>query len=798
MARIRSYDLVEQTQIDNNDYLLGNDTDSAGAIATKRFGMDTLREFFGANTARDIAAAIPRGFMLAVGQQGSPLDPDVDPLRSDGIERAPLFISHESVTANALDLVQGTTLENANYSLGSSGTTGQATISFVNFDLPYYLPSFVGTTIEFNITGAAGVSTGPYRATITSYNPAFTTNANPIPAEFTDSFGIQVVEGGTALPVINNSDITSLNITGSIRSLKLNITGDLDIDGTLTLDGPLVVNGTSQFNNTVTIGTDGPDGTGEADLIMHGDIRFDDNQGGVVFGESPNSVSVTTDGSNITFGGSGNINIDNTSGNFNIDNDITVQGSHDIILQGGTIHARQNDGSDFTPPLQIQPVVGNNTTGRPAGTLTDIRIGDEYFHLPTAQSQTAFVLPGLSEGLSPVPGDTDITTTTFFYAVDQGTSAEYTPPAQGQPSNTFTVPSQTVEHGQTTFTVSPLTMSVTETFTGTGAQTVFTIQGDVVNDGNDIVVIQGGTTLIRGVDWQYDAATEHITFTSAPPIPGDGQPNISVTYTGQSTTDATLISAFEGIPTGQRLFFIPSTSTLPASAGMVQGDVYEVVSYLNGEVTFSVLGRGNLIISAPSVTLNNVPVASSTSPANFSNDFVIRQQDNTLSVATLTDIAGAQAQATYTDSAGNAVNVRSVEFISADNSVTIPTPGNISIDITGRFPLYMNGDEQTGSFTANKFETHLLGMVATDAVENARTVTLPNGVTNDALKIVNLSTLGDNGVDRSSGVWRIIPETGQRIMKLPADQNLVLNDPTASFELTYVNDTTGWIINGLN
>ena len=802
MARIRTYEL--DTTLTNNDYLLGNDGDN-GTVITKRFGLDTLRSFILDNTGLILTDEVPPGFLPAVDHQGA--DVESAPIRVTETPRLTTPIGFSAATA--ITGFTGTIIPNTSIELEQTGS-GNLQLNFIDYTGSYRLEDFGGIGVriidtlvpngEINATFASGdnllvrydtnnneVQTGgrEFRIDTTGTTTTYTYSLRLVSPSATITTTIPSIDGIVLDTTPIQHEIVMGNITvGTIDAISI------------TTSGTSCFNGPTNFKDTVTIGTDGASGVGEADLHVHGTIHLDDDQGGISFGIPEPAVTLTTDGDNLTVGGQGDVTFalstetGQDQGKVIARNPVDLENSVNLVGVS-SISVLQEDGTEFATPLDILPVVANDPSVHASGPLRTLRIGDNYFQIPTTQSQTAFVLPGLSEGLSPVPGTENIMTGSFFYAVDQGTTALFDTAGT---DNTFTVAAQNITAGQTTATVSPLTMSVTETFTGTGAQRVFTIQGDVANDGSDITVSLDGTTLIRGVDWQYDPGTEHITFTAAPPIPGDGQPNISVTYTGNSTVNQTLINAFAGIPNGNRLFFIPSTSTLPtagdvppATTAVVPGDVYEVVSYLNGVLTFSLLGAGNIIISAPEVSLTNIPTQAS-------NDFVVRQADNTLSVSSLTEIAGAQAQVTYTDENTQDVNVRCIEFVAANNSVTDTTPGEIRVDVTGRFQPFMAGAEQTTGFSpATPFQTLVLGEIATE-----QTVTLPQANPGDSFKIINLSTIGDAGDSRTSSTWSIAPHMSQRIMKLALNTPMRLNDPTASFEISYVSDAAGWVIIGIN
>ena len=703
MARIRTYDL--DSDVSANDYLLGNDGDSSSVI-TKRFSLDDVKSFITEGiTGESIIDRVPSGFVPNVSHDNDFGDNNIDNsfIR---ISESPRVTGTEHEFTSADEGVMNLRLRD----------DGSCVIDFVNYYQPYILDQFNG--IRFTITdstqlGADGEITGVFGAMVT---------------EIRDPD-----DGGTHIFGYNSDEDYYYSVVAVLD--EASIQRKISDFACLTLDDTpakivyelfeltaqeLTVRETSQFNGDVTIGSD----TGTtADLHIHGDQYFDDDQGGIIFGSLPDNVTMTTDGDDLTFGGRGNVNISTDPGDLIVQTTLVMDDGNNIDIHGGDIRFLNTDGTEMTPQARIVPVAGN---GRAAtltneGVLTDIRIGDGFFTLPTAIAQTAFVLPGLGEGLAPVPDGTTgaaLMTGQFFYGIDEGTFATF-------------------------------------------------------------------SSVQTGAQLQLTAGESTATVPEA--------------------SDAAYVALFDGVPSGQRLFFVDSANTFdfsgpPAVGTTVTGNVYEVVNYVNNTLSFSLVGQGSIEISSPTVELSNVPTVAS-------NTFIVRDSNNNLGVAEISDIAGAQAQVAYTnddhtDADADFTNVRNIQFVSCNDAVDTDTAGEIVVDVTGRYPLFRGGAEQTANFPGELFRIHVLGEAPapTDGAPNpTRTFTLPQYSTvGDSIKIVNLSTVGANGVARTSGQWRLLPHTGQRIMKLPANTEMILNDASSSFELTYVHPDIGWALIGVN
>ena len=787
MARISNRVTYPQdANLENGDYLLGTDVEG-GMVATRTYSLESLRTFI--ETGIDVRKESGAFHLPIISRDGQRV-------QQSNLRQ---FVSNTTTGNTTFDSTR-TGDDDHNHldaDLINDGVDG-LTLNIYDYEQEYYLPSFAGKS--YTITTAEGTFVGtfaPIDTTTSSTNPNGYINTGNIGTE--TAVTVNNINGrsgvhtlfrfrlnetpGTAQPVRSPQIVQSivvgpglefltLAVEADLQTRAIRVDGDADINGNTNVSGTLnvggntelagnlavagnttlgddattdilTVNASSQFNNTVTLGTDGSDGVGEVDLHIHGDMHFDDDQGGIIFGSPDPSVTLTTDGNNLSFGGNGNINIGNDvaftdghnltlgdPGNITIpDGDIDVTGN--ILLRedaegGGEIRRFAADGSRLP---DVRPVYLNgeiNAADGLRGTAHTVQVGNSIYDIPIASSQVAQVLPGLHEDLSPTPNT--VILGALFYGTDEGTFVNWE-------SGTQALTAETIASGVTTYTL-----------TVAGNQGLFN-------------------------------------------------------------------TAFSGVPTSQRLFFVAAgddTTNLPTSAGtrVSASQVFEVVYYDHSTttLTFSLIGSGEIVISSaifsatsPTINTPNLP----SSPAGAST-FVFTDLDadgngtGRLSRNTLTAVAGAQAQQTITPSGGTSSVLSSIEYVGNHNART--TGGALTLDVTGRYNSANLSAESTADFTASAFGSYILGLLPNnpDSQAYAATVTLPAGNAGDSIKFVNLSTVGTNGVVRSSGTWRLIPAAGERIMKLSASEELILNDPSANFELIYSNANDGWLLIGTN
>ena len=69
MAKISTYTI--DSVIEGNDKLLGTDSASTSALATRNYTIDSLKTYINGSTATNITDIIPLGFALTVNREGT-------------------------------------------------------------------------------------------------------------------------------------------------------------------------------------------------------------------------------------------------------------------------------------------------------------------------------------------------------------------------------------------------------------------------------------------------------------------------------------------------------------------------------------------------------------------------------------------------------------------------------------------------------------------------------------------------------------------------------------------------------
>ena len=415
MARIREYQL--DTNITTNDYLLGNDADNPSSVVTKRFSIEDLREFYLRGTF-DVTD-VPNRYIPTVNQTG------------DDIERSPLEVIHTNVTTPIALAVDGQVGGvQAFYAIDQNGN---GTIRFENYDEEYYLPGFVGSTFTF-MTTLGGTNT--YTATVASYD-GFVVNNEII----NDTFSIT-----GDLPIQANNEVIALTASqGVIREVNfesnLSVNGDLSIEGSSTFgvegdDTTVTFNSAAQFNDSITIGDADPMDN-PVDVDLYGTLHVRGNEGGITFGDPMPSVSLTTDGDNLTFGGEGNLQVDNeTTFTQAVDVDCPGMGNalpdiEDFTIQAGAgttqvtfFHADVCLEDTFTTgETAIVKYDIDNTTFTVGGISTEV---NGTYSLVADTSALTF-----STGFDPTGGTDPLSPQGEVYRLDQGDYYIWKSPVQG-------------------------------------------------------------------------------------------------------------------------------------------------------------------------------------------------------------------------------------------------------------------------------------------------------------------------------------------------------------------------------
>ena len=786
MARIREYQLDENISI--NDYLLGNDGDN-GAVVTKRFSISNLRDFFADESSdANITYKVPKGWTAAVVSEGEGTD----------IHRATLrLIQNPADTAN-LDFSL-TSINADNIKLNLAGTTGQVTLDFVNFRESYDLDTFpTGTRVTITDSSLDGTSfNGSVMGTVSTLkrfnidNEEVANGVRDFVYDENDDYVYQLqVELDTPVSLsIQNVDAVSFDMTpisyGTEFAGDLSVLGGTSATGSSTIGGNLNVTGSSQLGDRVDIGDPV---THAADVHIHGELHFDEETDGIVFGPIAPDASITrirvnqagnvfvngepandvpswnfSSGINVNIASmlavsgfsnngalnqTGTVTISSTSGT--TDGTLTVA---ETISAGGTISGVDVNG-DAANLLRITANNSGDFTTTRTEELTSIQVGNGNFTLPEFSAGVAEALPGFNETFGSNPNA--FTTGRWFAGLEQSAGA------------------------------------------------IFEAEITAAGGATNIPIPAGVTT----VDIGNDGDTNVVRFE-----------NIRTQFQARDNDQ-------------ERLFFVESTysDAFPASGTVIEDgttNLYEVIAYngVDNVLTFGLLGEGTINIATSTLNISSEDVILSgiddEAYTPETHDFITVRKVNpdidTLTRSSL-NITAAANGARITEEDGVAlptsVGITSLEFtktasplIQDENGVRRST-GDVTVDVSGRY-FILGEITQPADISVNfparvTNELQAFDLVVLRPTNNGddQFVTLPTGQLGDSIKIVNTSTINDDGsAGATTGQWSINSAIGQSIMGIAeseVDSDLDLDDPTASFELVYSGGNMGWTIIGIN
>ena len=415
MAKISTYTI--DSVIEGNDKLLGTDSASTSALATRNYTIDSLKAFINLGSPASITDTIPLGFALTVNREGS------------AYERA-LVRTLSSATGSV-------TLKSATVNTGADiylNTLGNGQVFLIirdynngSFAVDYDLADFAANSATWSGT-IGGVA---HSGTVTTFNaPNFTSSSqtanqtqyvNSASNRYTDwAFNVtlgsgQVYTGGQVAftDFTFNTGATQIQ-TQAIGTLK--VTRNIEVP-----DGDIIVGTSSSL-------------TDPRSLTVYGDIKLPTSESRIKVGGDTNNVLIGTEGDNlnITRTGTGEIlnSVPNRFTEDIIKDTNTTSGDGRTIMGQNTFTAINTDGTRSVMSntgvqlqdtsgnaLALQQVSGNAPQGslNNQGYLSSIKVDDNWFNLPTLSSGVAEALPGLSETLAGPP--TNITTGRFFYCI---------------------------------------------------------------------------------------------------------------------------------------------------------------------------------------------------------------------------------------------------------------------------------------------------------------------------------------------------------------------------------------------
>ena len=416
MAKISTYTI--DSTIEGADKLLGTDSASTSALATRNYTIDSLKAYINGQTAANITDTIPLGFFLSVNREGT------------AYERA-LVRTLAGSTLNNVVLKSATVNTGCDVYLNTLGS-GQVFLIIRDYNngqfaVDYDLADFAANSATWSGTVGGVAHTG----TVTAFNAPDFSNSSPAANatqyvtvggnKYTDwCFDVTLGAGETYTGgQVAFTEFTFL--TGSTQ-IETQAIGSLKI--TRNLEVP---------DGDVTVGTSSPT-TDPRNLTVYGAIQVPTSESTIKFGGTTNNVIMSTDGNNLSVSGTGTgSNTINNSTRFVEDiikdtnttstdgRTIMGQNTFTAIATDGTRSVLSNSGVELQNSsgvaLSEQQVSGNAPQGSLTnqGYLTSLKVDDNWFQLPALSSGVAEALPGLSETLAGPSGA--ITTGRFFYGI---------------------------------------------------------------------------------------------------------------------------------------------------------------------------------------------------------------------------------------------------------------------------------------------------------------------------------------------------------------------------------------------
>ena len=593
MAKISTYTI--DSTIEGNDKLLGTDSASTSALATRNYTIDSLKAFINIGSPSNITDTIPLGFALTVNREGS------------AYERALVRTLAGSTLANVV-------LKSATVNTGADiylNTLGNGQVFLIirdynngSFAVDYDLQDFASNSATWEGTIGGVAHTG----TVTSFNaPDFTNSSqaanqtqyvNSGTNRYTDwAFNVTLGSGETYTG--GKVAFTEFTFTTGATQIETQAIGTFKV--TRNIEVP---------DGNVTIGTSSPLND-PRNLTVHGDIELPASESRIKFGGDTNNVLMSTDGNNLTVSGTGTgSNLVTNATRFTQDivkdtnatstdgRTIMGQNTFTAINTNGTRGVLSNDGVELQNSsgvaLSEQQVSGNAPQGSLTnkGYLNAIKIDNNWFQMPTLSSGVAEALPGLSETLAGPP--TAITTGRFFYGIQNAAGVLF----------------QAVTSPTTLPTTEAITANATSITVSAGNQTDYAAMFAAVPTGQSLYFVdstyttafpaQGGQILEASVNIYLVVSFDTVTYVTVFGRQGYGSLNISTSTLNISSETVKLNTIPQAVKTN---FLYYDTATKQVShnpldiLGSANGATYDFGG--NTDVPVVSIDFDNFIISAP-------------------------------------------------------------------------------------------------------------------------------------------------------------------------------------------------------
>jgi hypothetical protein len=662
MAKISTYTI--DSTIEGADKLLGTDSASNSALATRNYTIDSLKAYIQTGSPANITDTIPLGFALTVNREGT------------AYERALVRTLAGSTLNNVV-------LKSATVNTGSDiylNTLGDGQVFLVirdynngQFAVDYDLADFATNSATWSGT-VGGVA---HSGTVTAFNAPNFGNSSPAANDtqyvtsgankYTDwAFNVTLDAGQTYTGgMVAFTEFTFL--TGATQ-IETQAIGTLKV--TRNLDVP---------DGDITVGTSSPT-TDPRNLTVYGDIKLPTSESRIKFGSDANNVLMSTDGADLTVSGTGTgKNLITNSTRFtqeiikdtnNVSTDgrtIMGQNTFTAINTDGTRGVLSNQGVELQNSsgvaLSEQQVSGNAPVGslNNQGYLTSLKVDNNWFQLPALSSGVAEALPGLSETLAGPSGA--ITTGRFFYGTQNAAGCLF----QAVTSPTSLTTGESIGANETSITIS------------SGNRTDFAAMYAAIPAGQKLYFVestyttafpaQGGQMLDQSINMYmavaYDTGTYIFTFGKQ----GYGTLNVS---TSTFNIDSETVK-LNSIPTGAQsnyLYYDTATKAIshnPLSVlGSANGATYDYGG--NTDVPVVSIDFDNFVISAPAngvVTLKQGYIFGGAQTGSFvAADFNYYILSNIGADSTLTLPAG---------TVGNSIKISNLSSLNASGEYAQPS-----------------------------------------------------------------------------------------------------------------------------
>ena len=654
MAKISTYTI--DSVIEGNDKLLGTDSASTSALATRNYTIDSLKTYINGSTATNITDIIPLGFALTVNREGT------------AYERALVRTLAGSTLTNVV-LKSATVNTGADIYLNTLGS-GQVFLVIRDYNngafaVDYDLADFAANSATWSGTIGGVAHTG----TVTSFNAPDFSNASPAAndTQYVGSGATKYTDWAfnvTTTPTYTGGQVAFTEFTFLTGATQI----ETQAIGTLKVTRNIEVP-----DGDITVGTVSPT-TDPHNLTVYGDIKLPTSESRIKFGGDTNNVLMSTDGTDLTISGTGTgTNLITNASRFTQDiikDTNATSGDGRTIMGQNTFTAINTDGTRgvlSNTGVQLQDASGNALASQqvsgnaPQGSLTNqgyltsIKVDDNWFNLPALSSGVAEALPGLSETLAGPP--TNITTGRFFYGIQNAAGALF--------QAATTPPSLT--------TAEAITTGATSITIAAGNQTDFASIFAAVPTGQNLYFVDstyttafpaaGGQIVDTAVNIYLVVAYDTGTYITVFGRQGFGTINIS-TSTFNIDSETVKLNAIPQASKSNYLYYDTATKAVshnPLSVlGSANGATYDFGG--NTDVPVVSIDFDNLVISAPA------------------NGVVTLKQGHTFGGALTVDTTAAN------------YNHYILSNITADKTLTLPagTVGD-SIKITNMSQLDTNG-----------------------------------------------------------------------------------------------------------